>query len=163
PDGDGAPPDVQSYREADASPSPVTDEMLAEAAQWGALTAACVPESGDHAARRLRQLALSPGVAIAIVPGELPADFKRSQAAPNVLLAQPVDPKDRASLAPWAQLAWVKADNLQAFADVTRTLEIPVVAVRPLGEPLPIAEARAACDTLQRDLAPLGQFAGYVV
>ena len=39
----------------------------------------------------------------------------------------------------------------------------PVVAARYLDSPLTLAEARAACDALQRDLAPLGQFAGYVV
>lgn len=39
----------------------------------------------------------------------------------------------------------------------------PVVATRPLPAPLPLADARAACDALQRDLAPHADCAGYLV
>jgi hypothetical protein len=44
-----------------------------------------------------------------------------------------------------------------------REAELPIVAVRRLDQKLPLADARAACDALQRDLAGIGQFAGYVV
>lgn len=39
----------------------------------------------------------------------------------------------------------------------------PTIAVRPVPSPVDVAAARAACDALQRDLAPRGPFAGYFV
>jgi len=41
--------------------------------------------------------------------------------------------------------------------------ELPIIVSRKLTEPQPLQTARSACDELQRDLAPMGQFAGYVV
>jgi hypothetical protein len=38
-----------------------------------------------------------------------------------------------------------------------------VIVQRTLGAQVSAAEARAACDQLQRDLASSGQFAGYLV
>ena len=34
---------------------------------------------------------------------------------------------------------------------------------RVLSLPVEMSEARVACDKLQADLAPIGQFAGYIV
>ena len=50
-------------------------------------------------------------------------------------------------------------DMLRAMAE---RVDLPIVAVRR-GRFASLAEARAGCDQLQADLAPLGQFAGYVV
>ena len=47
--------------------------------------------------------------------------------------------------------------------DGARPNNRPVIAVRWTGEPMPLADARRACDQLQRDLAPHGDYAGYFV
>jgi hypothetical protein len=55
---------------------------------------------------------------------------------------------------------------LAAIAEVVLPAETDrkaAVAARRLVQPLPLDQARAACDVLQRDLATIGQFAGYVV
>ncbi len=142
-----------------ASPS---DELLAEAAQWGALTIVEIDASQESAESQLRGLARCPAIALAIIRGVLPGSFQK-QLFPNLLLAQPLGAGDQPTIQPWADLTVVAADNLDAFARTVRPLSIPVVAERRFTAPLPLAEARAACDTLQRNLAPLGQFAGYVV
>ena len=52
--------------------------------------------------------------------------------------------------------------SVDEFAEHSRDITLPIIAVRRYhGSSL--AEARAAIDTLQADLAPIGQFAGYVV
>ncbi len=51
---------------------------------WG------TPTYSYHLAERLRELAQQPAVALVVIRGELPADFKLSHVAPNLLLAQPV-------------------------------------------------------------------------
>jgi hypothetical protein len=146
---------------AEESPA---EESLAEASQWGALSVVELDGRGEVLASRLRELARYPGVALAVVHGELPADFQRAAAAPNLLLAQPLASGEPALLHSWADLAWVAAEDVREFTRLASAIDhIPIIAVRPLSAPLPIDESRAACDRLQRDLAPIGQFAGYVV
>jgi hypothetical protein len=108
-------------------------------------------------------LARHPGVAIAVVLGKLPADFKKSHVAPNLLLAEWFKSFDPAmSLAPWADLLVVSADEPSCLSKTT-AIEKPIIVTRYLESPLDLTNSRAACDTLQRDLASIGQFAGYIV
>jgi hypothetical protein len=148
----------------DAAAAYVTDgldpEALAEASQWGALSIVNVPEHGAEAAHRLRELAHHPGVAIAAIHGSLPADFKKSDVAPNLLLAQGSRSSATAELEPWADL--IATDELTWLSNLV-ALDKPVIAFRRLDSVASVADARAACDVLQRDLAPIGQFAGYIV
>ena len=151
----------------DASAAYVCDdsnsERLLEASQWGALAIVHLDYGADEAEGRLRDLARYPGAAIAVIMNSLPANFEKSRVAPNLLLAEWFKFFDAESVvSPWADLLFVAADEAE---DIRAALAVPkpVVAARYLDPPLPLAEARAACDTLQRDLAPLGQFAGYVV
>jgi len=138
------------------------DDHLAEASQWGALAVVVLECPANEAAQRLRELSLYPAVGLVIVRGELPADFSIRHAAPNLLLAQPVS-SERNSIRPWAQALWLEDAEPASAARLASETALPVVAVRRLAEPLPLADARAACDALQRDLASAGQFAGYVV
>ena len=98
-----------------------------------------------------------------MIRGRLPAEFLKSAIAPNLLLAQRIGPGDTPAIYEWAELAVITAESLDHFASVSNTLAVPILAERRLAVPQPIASARAECDTLQRDLAPLGQFAGYIV
>jgi glycosyl hydrolase family 2 len=140
-----------------------TDELLAEAAQWGAFVVADIVESAQSAVDRIRALACCPAVAMVVMRHLLPPGFRQSDVAPNLLLGQAIEPREVQAILPWAQFAFVPALEPALFARNCSQIMIPIVAVRPLAAALPIAEARAACDVLQRDLAPIGQFAGYVV
>ena len=64
---------------------------------------------------------------------------------------------------PWAQLVLADAADPQLVAQLAAVVDLPVIAIRRLPSPLPIDQARAACDSLQRDLAPFTQLAGYIV
>jgi hypothetical protein len=139
------------------------DELLAQASSGGAMTAVVADLQTMDFTTLLRQLARFPAVSLVVVRGNLPSDFRLTECAPNLLLAQAIGRGDVLELAPWAQLAWVQSDDPLLVARVAALAEVPVVAVRPLVTPLPLEAARAACDELQRDLAPSGQYAGYVV
>lgn len=139
-----------------------THDNLAEGSQFGAMS--MVDFDGELAVDdQLRSLARQPGVAIAIIRGNPPVDFKRADAAPNLLLAQPIGRHDLLVRKPWAHLMLAETVEPMLLRQVAALGEIPILVSRPLAAPLPIDQARAACDTLQRDLAPLGQFAGYIV
>jgi hypothetical protein len=57
----------------------------------------------------------------------------------------------------------LEGNNADDIAQRARDLSLPVLACRPLLDVTDMTSARAACDTLQRDLAGRGEFAGYVV
>ena len=145
----------------------VTDELdesrLQEASQCGALAVVHVAGQPDDAATKLRQLACFPAVAAAVIRGELATDFKRTQVAPNLLLAQAVRRGDTLTVRPWAQALWAESDDSLLLGRILSLAEMPVIAVRPLAAPVSLEQARLECDALQRDLATAGQFAGYVV
>jgi hypothetical protein len=135
-------------------------DTLAEASQWGALTAVHTP--AQDAAANLRQLSHFPGAAIAIFPEPLPSDLEPARLAPNLLVGQMIDFDDPSRIDPRVHLVVAGAHLLQ-HSKLAQSLDKPVVATRRLERPFGLAEARAACDVLRRDLAPIGQFAGYIV
>lgn len=139
-----------------------TNEVLLEASQWGALILAELAEQEDAVAA-IARLSQYPAVAIAVLRGNRSANLKPSARAPNLLFAQRIDKGNDFELQPWAQLMIVDAADATLVAQVAATSQTPIIVLRTLATPAPIHEARAACDLLQRDLAHLGQFAGYIV
>ena len=139
-------------------------EALTEASDWGALVLITLLTHETPAIPRLRLLTHFPAVGIGAPRGALPADFRKSQVAPNLLLAQQLTEASGVHREPWADLLMVRADDRDMVAQAAAKFgELPIIAVRHHEPPVDLATARAACDILQRDLAPLGQFAGYVV
>lgn len=137
------------------------DALCAAASEEGVLLLAAVEGPPHTWQRELDRLAQWPAVGTAIVPDkQLPADLKRPR---NLLLAQEWTENDAPPSAPWADLVVCPADQIARLTETGRRLSIPVVAVRRLAAPLPIDVARTECDRLQRDLAPYGNLAGYIV
>ena len=136
-------------------------EQLEEASQWGAWAVAELPQSGNDEITSLRTLSGYPAAAIAIVRGNLPHDFVHHAIAPNILVAQHIE-RSAQEVHSWTQLVTAPAEP-ELLRELQARLDLPLIAVRKLNSPLPIAEVRAACDALQRELAPIGQFAGYIV
>jgi hypothetical protein len=138
-----------------------SNENVAEASQFGAL--AVVEVAAEDAPAGLRRLALQPGVALAVIRGDLPPNFKRSDVAPNLLLVQVTAGGEPLIREPWADALLIETADPLLVARIAPQAGLPVLVSRPLQIALPIDQARAACDSLQRDLAPHGQFAGYIV
>lgn len=141
----------------------VDDEALAEASQWGALAVVKLDGSASTFAADVRRLAKHSGAAIVVVRGQLPAAFERSSVAPNLLLGYLFTAAGDRQIPAWADLVVVDASDREQLAAGGKGTELPVIAMRKLSEALDLSAARAECDRLQRDLAKLGQFAGYIV
>ncbi len=65
--------------------------------------------------------------------------------------------------ADWADALCVPAQRLATPDERLRYWAGPMLAWRSLAAPSALSVAREACDLLQRDLAPHGDFAGYIV
>lgn len=150
-----APADLLAWHDAPLSlcvdcPS---DSLCDEASRVGVLVVALLNPDDDLEAA-LRRLARHAAVGMVVLnqqeAGEGVADTLQ-QFAPNVVLAQACN-VDEAS---------EKVEVRTITSAVTST--VPVIAKRLLAESIDPANGRLACDRLQADLAPLGDFAGYLV
>ena len=137
-------------------------ERFVEASELGVLAIAYVDADGDIPLQ-LRQLALHPAAAIAVIRVPPGKQFKLTGIAPNIILAQTLPAFGAFEPQGWAQAIWAETADANTLTQLQTMFEFPIIAVRPLTTPQPLTAARAACDELQRDLAALGQFAGYVV
>ena len=159
--------EVEAWRENSASMFVVnpSEDLCEEASRLGVLLAVLVQGDADAVQLQLRKFARHACVAVAVVDGNqtTPSDQLRD-AAPNIMLFQPVSPEEtRWKLAPWAQGVMAPVINPTQFALAASQCEVPILAARPHGLTSDLAATRAACDVLQRDLAPYCQCAGYIV
>jgi hypothetical protein len=132
--------------------------FLADASRRGLAVVMDLSHVSDFSFELLLRIARFPCVLMVVVARDtqLPATWRSR--VPNLLFAQACTGEDE--LQPWADVAWV--DVATHIPSHLNSCTSPVVAVRQQRHPS-FSSARAACDQLQADLAPLGQFAGYVV
>lgn len=136
-----------------------SDELLAAASQSGVLVAAEAREAAAETS--LLRWARWPAVGLALLPAQEEATGSLL-VAPNVLRGQKLSSGAEVP-ACGRELLLIAADDPRELADYSRRAPLPVVAARRLNERWPVSRLREACDLLQRDLAPWGDFAGYVV
>ena len=142
------------------------DSACAEATEQGVLMMAHVSDSEPH--DELRRLARWASVGIAVVPNLTATSLTSFRKQfPNLLLAQPVraaqEDFKRPVEAAGYDLYLCEVDDVASYRVWASTNTQPVIVQRRTPELVTIATARAACDRLQRDLAPPGNEAGYIV
>jgi hypothetical protein len=137
---------------------PGQHEILAEATRRGVMV---IVRLGDKTTSfPLQTIASYVCSPIVVLPEDACLMHDHRQAAPNLVFAQRLE--HRAGAAEWADAIWLEFTRIEDFQGRIDRIELPIIAVRR-GTFSSLAEARAAIDQLQADLAPIGQFAGYVV
>lgn len=137
-----------------------TEELCAQASKVGVFILALVEQEAAERNAYLRRLARFPSVAGAVLEG--PVDFESLRAlTPNLLYGERVPAGS--SLAADSPAAFVYCEWDGAKLDDHPAIGKPIVFARRVSATGELSDARAACDGLQRDLAPFGDFAGYVV
>ncbi|MBW3600647.1 MAG: hypothetical protein KY475_25715 [Planctomycetes bacterium] len=151
---------LEAWREFAAMLVESPDEQLCrEASRQGVWLVAVISGNSREVEAELRRLSQSAAVAIAVVDCRGEVDEKIAAAAPNILLAQWANGSRPAA---WANVTFATIASPEDFGRRFADAEIPIVAVRS-ADAADLHEARAGCDALQRDLAPYGDFAGYVM
>ena len=146
------------------------DTLCAEAAEQGVFIVARIGRSQPQS--ELRRLSRWASVGIVVLPQFSPSQVTElRQQFPNLLFARSVQSRqyqgedagtDRADDAAY-DLELCEVEDLFAYRHRSSTSGKPVLLLRRLAEPVTIVTARAACDRLQRDVAPPGDEAGYFV
>ena len=139
-----------------------SDDLCGEASRVGVLIVADLRSTSLDIADELRRLARFPAVGIAILPTQA-ASSDPHGLAPNILLAQYASAGEKPSPTMWAKLLVREAKDPSMFSECVGVGNVPVIAYRTAGPQANIAAARRLCDELQRDLAPHGDYAGYIV
>lgn len=137
-----------------------TDAFLEQAAEAGAMI---VPSLRAEQIAELDRLARQATVAACVLETspDWPADLRRR--IPQTLFWEALPIEAPRTLSAWAQGAFVSLGEDPAAIAPWRELAAPVVACRRIAGAPSLAAARAECDRLQRDLAPYGDWAGYVI
>ncbi|MFO0902796.1 MAG: hypothetical protein U0939_07335 [Pirellulales bacterium] len=141
------------------------DALCAAAAREGVVVVGRLNTAGETWRDDLRRLAhwASVGLVVLEGPGVEP-DVRVRTLAPNLCLVQPFRVFQTIAAAPWAHAVQVDVgDSAADFAQRVADCSLPIIARRPLSTPCELPEARAAVDALQRELATVGDYAGYLV
>ena len=160
--------DVAAWHEAGAAlwQRLPDDDLCEEASRLGVLIVAGLADVAEGSlAAELQRLARWPAVAFAALPSCCDEERIAGARPRNLLLAEVVEPCAHESPVvpkPWAD-ALICRDKPENVARRTANCGLPVLAYDPRAEDKAIQDARSACDALQRDLAPVGEFAGYIV
>jgi hypothetical protein len=130
------------------------EELCHEASRSGVMLIATV--ESKSAVEEVRRLSRHAAVALVCIRGEY--DVKAiAEAAGNLDVAKFIPAGEPFENAPIAVV------ECRDGFPVHKTESPALIAYRRLADRLSLADARAACDQLQADLAPAGDFAGYVV
>ena len=158
---------ITAWREAGAAMlvEVLDDDLAAEAARIGIPLVVSIRETTpEGVTAELRRLARLPAVIMAAIDATaaLPDDI--GVAAIDIRLAAHCQAENSPPALPrWANVLLCESEDAAAMVDAVADRDIPVIAFRPAGQLMEIAKARAACDALQRDLAPQADLAGYIV
>lgn len=115
-------------------------------------------------ARELRILSRWPAIALAIIDSDQSLDTGLKAVAPNVELVHFCrNGFSEETIPSWASAVAGSVDDPVQFGARFSRSTVPVLAVRELDSKMNVSQRRADCDRLQRDLAPYGDFAGYIV
>ncbi len=153
--------DLPAWRDAGAvmiARSP-DDSLCRRASEQGVLIfAECL---GQDFAAEMRRLMQWPAVGVVVLSGEAPLPEDRGLVR-NLLLARHLTAAGQLPQAKQPHSLLVDADDGELLAGAAR-LAVPILAARRCERPISLAEARAACDVLQAELAGRVEVAGLAV
>lgn len=140
-----------------------SDELCLEATRLGVVLIADLSAESDESREALPRLARWPAVVMAVLKARLELDANIRSAARNLLLAERREAASDGPPSAWANVVVCEAASAAELACMASGLTVPILAQRAAGWCDDLADARRHCDRLQRDLAGLADFAGYVV
>ena len=156
---------LDDWREASAAmlvenPS---DQLCTEALRVGVVLIAKLNDTTEPLISALERLACWPSVAIICIKSNIDIPANLRQLVSTTVLAQWFPADMPARPANWADAVACEVGQAAEFQQIVDACDLPVIAVRVADAGHKVAEARRYCDMLMRDLAPQGDFAGYIV
>jgi hypothetical protein len=157
--------DLSVWRDmATAMIEPHPSDALCEASsRQGVFLVPVISGSPEEIRREVRRIARWPSVGLAIIDAGGLDTNELLRSALNVVLAQCSSTGERVELEGWANAVVGYVEDPETFARQFAECRLPVLGGRRNDEATTLADARRECDRLQRELAPFGDFAGYII
>ena len=133
-----------------------SDELCRQADSTGVLLI-------TRSSNEVQRLGRFASVGIVILDDEAASGESIGKSRSGVLLAQQIHGGGPFSVKAWADVIVCDLSHVRVEDIDLTNVHCPVLAYREDDSHPSAEDARAACDKLQRDLAPVGQFAGYLV
>jgi hypothetical protein len=155
-----SPTDLETWRASGAAMivSNPSDALCEQASRVGVLLVADLDAFDPGEIRRLSRW---PAVGMVILPCR--SRIELGGLRHNLLLAERFDVGEAIAPAPWAQVAICEVADPDEFSVNFASCPIAVIALRPAKGLASVADGRARCDCVQRDLAARGDLSGYIV
>jgi hypothetical protein len=141
-------------------------EYLAAASELGVLLVGHLVGESEETLPRLERLGHWPAVGMVLIDTPIDEAALLAQWPHNLLLGQRLrvdETMQEFQPAAWADFVVGDVMDPALFAAQTKAVELPVIACRQIGSERNVGAVRTACERLQQDLAPYGDFAGYLV
>ena len=141
-------------------------DLLVEASRRGVYVIANIDATRYDVPSTLRSFARWPAVLMVVIRGGESLARNLQQVAPNLLLAQAIPAAALSDLtpAPWAAAIVVELASAATGLEFNTQVTQPLFIQRPATSNTILPEqARAECDRLQRELAAVSQFSGYLL
>lgn len=128
--------------------------------------------TSDSIRQDLRNLSRNPAIIAAILPDSVGTQAAQEKLPLNWLKGFAITSSADIAIPAWADFALLELspsllaeESRAALANrLQAAIQLPAPVMILARHPqLPLEQRRAACDALQRQIAPLGQFAGYIV
>ncbi|MCG8583252.1 MAG: hypothetical protein MI757_00890 [Pirellulales bacterium] len=140
------------------------DKLCREATQRGVLLVASITADDEIELRkRISQLERFGAVGLVVVSCSKNFSCEGESVGRNVVVCHEMCDNDPHAVPDWADAVLYRVGDPQQAASFAASCERPTIAWRSIEGIQDVAEARAACDSLQRELAPHGDFAAYFV
>lgn len=139
------------------------DELLAAASRQGILLLVRCAGAQQQVRASLARYIEFAAVRFVILDEAISTELASFAARHRVLLARQVQTPSDCSTPCRADALMMEASQLASCGAVVSHTDIPILVWRAARPSDNVLALRAACDRLQRDLAPTGDFAGYIV
>lgn len=141
-----------------------SEEMCDAASRLGIVLVPFLQGDEIRIQQELRRLSRWPAVLAAIVACDDAVETDLTSLSPNVELVQlRHDASAETPDSEWATALAGYADAPVRFQSLFGSSTIPVLAIRSVDPKINVNDRRIVCDRLQRDMAPIGDFAGFIV
>lgn len=157
--------DMEFLREVNASlVAWFPDESLCQmASDHGVVVAAILSGRETEVCAALERCSRWPAVALAILDADESERGAFQRLAPNIELGKLIRDDQRIELPRWATFAAVSSEDVEFFGRVAAAVPSALVAIGRSESDWAWRDRRSSCDRLQRNLAGIGDFAGYIV
>ena len=139
------------------------EELCRRASNTGVALLVNLPNDAQQRDQMLQRISNWPAVAVVYAESGTAGMATMPSRFPNLIFGEFFRAGQVVEPAPWTHVVICEVGEIEAFQQHISTCSCPIIAARSTAIVKGLEHARHECDRLQSDLAPTGDFVGYLV